>query len=100
MKKLIAVTGVILIAYVIFSAAMGSAQPAVTDRTAAEGDGPAVYVMREENGRVVVYLNDAIFLRTDTPVSALPKNDRVKLQKGITVYSEKELKRLVEDYCS
>ena len=99
MKKLIAVTGVILIAYVIFSAAVGTARPILPDRSAALAES-SVYVMREEEGRVVVYLNGAIFLRTATPVANLPKNDRLKLQKGITVYSEEELKRLVEDYCS
>lgn len=100
MKKLIAVVGIILIGYVIFSATAGGMRGAAADAGPRGEESDTVYVMREENGRVVVYRNDTIYLSTDTQVSSLPKNDRVKLEKGITVFSEEELKRLVEDYCS
>lgn len=99
MKKLIAVTGVILIAYVVFSASAGSV-PNTGHSGADDAETAVVYTMRDENGRVVVYRNDDVYLTTNTRVSDLPKSDRVKLQNGITVFSEKELKRLVEDYCS
>ena len=99
MKKLLAVTGVILIAYVLFSASYGGQNRSVNSARTDSGNG-SVYVMREEDDRVVVYLNDALYLRTDTRVSSLPKSDRLKLKNGIPVYSKEELKILVEDYCS
>ena len=97
MKKLFAFTGAILIACVIVSASI-SPRPLPADDPGGGAD--SAFVMREEDGRVVVYRGGALYLRTDTRVAQLPKSDRVKLAEGITVYSEKELKRLVEDYCS
>lgn len=98
MKKLLAATGVILIAYVIYSAAAGGAPNG--NHPHDPSDSAAAYTVREENNRVVVYRDDALWMKTDTQVSALPKGDRVRLKNGIIVFSEKELKALIEDICS
>lgn len=37
---------------------------------------------------------------TETPISSLPPEERNKLEKGIKVYSEDELIRMLEDYTS
>ena len=98
MKKLIlfsvllAVTAAILLAVSAVTADTSSAQ-----EPQSAGD---VYLMRAQDDRLVVYLGDELILRTDTQVSALPKADRLKLSRGIVVYSEKELRKLLEDYCS
>ena len=98
MKKLLAVTGVILIAYVIGSAA--AATDSRGSETLSDAQDAAVYVLCAEENRVVVYRDGSLWLRTDTLVSSLPKRDRVRLETGIIVFSDTELKRLIEDYCS
>lgn len=102
MKKLVAATGAVLMIYVILTAMMQpqtAAQPAFYAVSATEEDS-VVYVMCEENDRIVVKCDGQVFLRTDTPVSSLPKRDRQKLAEGITLFSKEELKTLLEDYCS
>jgi hypothetical protein len=100
MKKTVLLIGAVMILYVIVSTL------AAGDRTSDSAAAPAVdthtvvYVVREENDRVVVYRDDSLFLTTDTPVSLLPKGDRTRLSKGIVLYSEEELKALIEDICS
>ena len=104
MKKLLIFTGVIMIAYVAVSSLHGGYAVAVqngTDAYISEGDTKAeIFVITTQNDRVVVYSEGEVYLRTDTIVSQLPKKDRLKLNEGITVFSEKELKELLEDYCS
>lgn len=97
MKKLLAIAGAVMILYVLISSLANAAVPrtAPVEATAAQ-----VFVVREEGDRVVVYCGDSLFLRTDTTVSALPKSDRTRLSEGITLTSEKELRRLLEDFCS
>lgn len=102
MKKLLTVTGAILIAYVVLSSVyVSSGEEAVAAKTAQPQTRPQqIYVVREENDRLVVYLDEQVYLRTDTRVSTLPRSDRLKLEHGIDVFSDEELKQLLEDYCS
>lgn len=60
------------------------------------------YVLKSENDRIVVYDNVKGSSRViaDMPVSVLPPRDRQDLEKGIEVKDERELKRLLEDFCS
>lgn len=37
---------------------------------------------------------------TETPISSLPQEERIKLEKGIIVYGEEELIRMLQDYNS
>ncbi|MBQ3416383.1 MAG: hypothetical protein IJH32_00920 [Ruminococcus sp.] len=104
MKRLLLITGVLLITYVVMMSALSPsarsyeeipASAAVTQMD--EGD---VYTVLDENGRVAVLLNGIEYLRTDTVVSSLPKADQTKLKQGITVTDKAALKKLLEDYCS
>lgn len=94
MKRLLALVGAVLIAFVIRSAAASDG----AQEGAREGEG--AYVVTGEDNRVVVYRSGELFLRTDTPLSALPKSDRKRLEQGIRVFSDTELKVLIEDLCS
>ena len=104
MKKLLLITGVLLIAYVVMMSALSPSakvQKADAPATAAyEETVRDVYTVVDENGRISVLLNGEVYLRTDTVVSSLPKADQMKLKKGITVYDKAQLKKLLEDYCS
>lgn len=102
MKRLIGITGAFLLIYVIVTAAMTPAGEATvpTDPDGAADENAAVYTAREENDRIVIESGGGVVLRTDTGVSGLPKIDRLRLEEGITLYSDKELKAFLEDYCS
>lgn len=102
MKKLIAATGAVLVAFLLVTATLTPprTQEGEGDTASPTQNAGEIYIIRSENDRVVVYLDGAVYLRTDTLVSSLPKSDRVRLSEGITVFSKEELKKLVEDYCS
>ncbi len=102
MKKLIGITGVILMTYVIATSLIAQdgrgALSASADIAATESG--ALYTAREEDGRIVIYAGSTALLRTDTQVADLPKIDRMRLRDGIELFSDKELKHFMEDYCS
>ncbi len=102
MKKLIGITGAILLVYVILSAALvPSAQsPVAASKNIEPGDSSAPFTARAENDRIVIYEGEVLLMKTDIRVSQLPKTDRIRLREGIELFSEKELKQFIEDYCS
>lgn len=108
MKKLMAITGSILLICIIITAIYapkGTALPPeesrqvseVSQESRAEGYRLSVYqrkVAAFENGREYpVYISDVY-------VNSLPETDRQLLEKGIEVPDRKALNRLIEDYCS
>ena len=102
MKKLIIITGMVLIAYLILVTPL---TPAATtqDKTAVaarESTAESGYIIGISEGRVTVFKDGDTVVRTDTKLSDLPKSDRVKLEEGVHVDSLKELKERLEDYCS
>lgn len=102
LKKLLLITGAILIAYLILVTVI-SADVAAPAAQAADSLGLSQdegYVLRSVDGCLSVFRDGELCLKTDTQVAALPKADRVRLEEGIYVYSAKELKKLLEDYCS
>ena len=101
-KRLIGITGAFLLIYVIMTAAMTPAGEATlpADREVSADENTAMYTAREDNGRIVIESGGGVTLRTDTDVRGLPKIDRLRLEEGIELYSEKELKSFLEDYCS
>lgn len=102
MKKLLAITGAVLIAYVILTSVINqdASAPAVFSAQSAESTADPGYTVTAYEGRVAVFRGDTLLRLTDTPVEALPKADRARLYDGIAVDSDKELKILLEDLCS
>lgn len=102
MKKLIMITGMILIGYLILMttvsqpAASPSASTVATEESVADSE----YLIGISDGRVTVFKDGKPMVKTDTQLSDLPKSDRVRLEEGIPVDSIKELKEKLEDYCS
>ncbi len=101
-KKLIGITGAILLSYVLVTAAFAPSDTVTRSllTQAVIPDEKAAYTARDEEDKIVIYAGDAPMLRTDTRVSQLPKIDRIRLREGVELFSEKELKEFVEDYCS
>jgi hypothetical protein len=76
-----------------------SAEPVVhTEETAP----PELYKIGISGGRIAVYsLSDgALLRRTETQASLLPKEDRERLEQGITVEGRRNLRKTLEDICS
>ena len=102
MKRLIGITGAFLLIYVIGISAMAPAGETASAGNIAGvyGEDRQVYTAREEDGRIVIRSGEELVYKTDTRVGELPKIDRMRLREGISLYSDKELKEFLEDYCS
>ncbi len=109
MKRLIAITGAILIGCTIVSAA-ASSESKLSETTQTiynETENPSKseqndFIIRLVNENVVVFLSDGmtVYLDTGKNVSSLPQGDKLRLEQGIEVHGRDNLKRLLEDYCS
>lgn len=106
MKRIICITGIILIACVITGAVVEEStvtdvKYTLTSRTENTESIP-IYVIKEENGLLTVYRKgeDSPYMTTETQISNLPKSDMDILKKGIEVYGETQLRKALEDYCS
>lgn len=105
MKKLVLITGIILMVCLFTSVYASPAATVGTDVTSAEenkGNEKEVFVLKSENNRIVVYRfgENTPYMTTDTLVNTLPKGDIMLLEKGIEVKGEENLKKSLEDYCS
>lgn len=98
MKKLLAITGVILLIYLLGSATLSPPRAERVGVTPTESR--ALFTVGEYEGYVAVFSESSEPRLTDTAVASLPKSDRGRLTEGIKIYSEKELKSLLEDLCS
>ncbi len=60
------------------------------------------YIVKELHGKVAVFRNgeEAPIEITDTDIESLPDFDKQQLGIGVYAANERELKRLLEDYCS
>ena len=102
MKKLILITGMIFVGYLIWMTTLSAQAPAPvtqtlqTERNTQETE----YRIGVQDGRVAVFRHGELYLKTETAVSSLPKSDRKKIEDGIEIDSLKELKERLEDYCS
>ncbi|MBQ8058028.1 MAG: hypothetical protein IJ275_06825 [Ruminococcus sp.] len=103
MKKLILIFGSFLIICLIITYV---AQEKVESKMesletlSVSDDGEPIYLVKSENGRVVVYYGQELVRKTTTAVSTLPKIDQRELLYGITANSEEEVERILEEYCS
>ena len=109
MKKIVGLTGVILIACMMISSLFAPANSventsAASDYSASQnnGTGESDYIIKTEKGYIVVYKKgeDKPYLTTDCRVSNLPKGDALYLEKGIEIKGKKSLMKTLEDYCS
>lgn len=102
MKKLIMITGIILIGYLVLMTTVSQppASPSASAVSAEESAADSGYLIGISQGRVTVFKDGKPMVRTDTQLSDLPKSDRARLEEGIHVDSIKELKEKLEDYCS
>lgn len=109
MKKIVGLTGVILIACMMISslfAPVNSAEntSATSDYSASQNEetGESDYIIKAENGYIVVYKKgeNKAYLTTDCRVSNLPKGDALYLEKGIEIKGKENLMKALEDYCS
>lgn len=109
MKKLVAITGAILICCTVISAAASTkyqnSEASCTIYNETENTSNfdnENYILKSVNGNLVVYLADGVtvYLDTEKNVSSLPHGDKLRLEQGIEVHSTEKLKKLLEDYVS
>lgn len=101
MKKLIVITGIILITYLLLMTYVS--QPAQAPVVSVQAEQVATekeYKIGDYEGRVAVFRGGRLYLKTQTMLSSLPKSDRNRIENGIEFDSLKELKTLLQDYCS
>lgn len=105
MKKLVLITGIILMVclftsvYAAPAATVGTQVSVTVENKDNENE---VFVLKSENNHIVVYKfgENTPYMTTDTLVSTLPKGDIMLLEKGIEVKGEENLKKSLEDFCS
>ena len=105
MKKLVLITGIILMVCLFTSVYATPAATVGTNATVTEENKDSeneVFVLKSENNHIVVYKfgENTPYMTTDTLVNTLPKGDIMLLEKGIEVKGEENLKKSLEDYCS
>lgn len=73
-----------------------------TDATSQNEITEKIYIIKEYHGNVAAYVKDADtpFKVTEKPISELPEIDQKKLRAGIEVAGEKQMKRMLDDFCS
>ena len=73
----------------------------VSARTTAE-EGADKYIIKDFHGKIAVFENggEAPVKITETLTSSLPQFDTKQLRQGVYAENEREVKRLLEDYCS
>lgn len=102
MKRLIVITGIILLVYLVLMTQ--TARPVTAPQSAADSAARTTvesgYRIGVSEGNVAVFRDGKLCMRTDTPLSSLPKSDRARLEEGVYIDSVKELKERLEDYCS
>ena len=102
MKKLILITGAILIACVF----AGNAAAPPPAETAVAAQQPAAqetgFVIRDCDGKIAVYRKgeSAPMLITQTLTESLPRADAKRLRAGVDAPDRQTLEKLLEDYCS
>lgn len=88
-----------IIKYIVYIAAILGIIAIIAANLPKENNKVDRYTVRDYNGRIGVFVNDSEIPSStlDVFVNSLPVADRNDLEKGITVYSQQELSRLIED---
>ncbi len=105
MKRLVGITGIILMVCLFTGMMFAPENPQSANNTQVVKNVSVqeeVFIMKAENNRLVVYRKGetAPYMITDTFVGSLPKGDILILEHGIEIEGEKSLKKYLEDYCS
>ena len=102
MKKLIMITGAVLLVYlIVVTAAAQPTEYSSPQVTSAQANGAeSGYRLGVSDGRIAVFRDGELYMITDTQISSLPKADQKRLEEGIYINSDRELKELLQDYCS
>lgn len=118
MKKLIGVTGCIVIFCLLINGVLLPSLPNVKaeeevnipDMTSStepisevqSSDMEDSYILKNYKGKIAVFKSGSKTPTeiTDTEISKLPKEDQISLANGIKVKDKLELNRLLEDFCS
>ena len=105
MKKLLLITGLILIGCVLtdsLAAPPASNITVVEATTAAAKAAVRGYVVRDCDGKIAVYRKgeSAPMLITQTLTESLPRADAKRLRAGVDAPDRQTLEKLLEDYCS
>ncbi len=102
MKRLILITGIVLISCVLAQGFVPASENPPSNRAYEQTESVGGYVLRDVGGRLTVFRGSEKepYMITDTYTSALPRADRLRLARGIEVESEAALRRTLEDYCS
>ena len=114
MKKLIGITGIILISCVVISVVFApqmSAESTVESNVnsatnqyeRADGNNSKeIYIIKAENDEIVVYEQgqELPLITKKISISSLPKGDILRLKDGIVIIGREKLRRALEDYCS
>lgn len=107
MKKMLYVTGLIVISCVIASSVI---EPLTTpsnkarvsnNGTYSQADG-TVYILTCKNDRLVAYIkgDNAPYIETTTSISSLPHDVQLKLKEGIEFTNENDLRDTINEYIS
>ncbi|MDP4119883.1 MAG: BofC C-terminal domain-containing protein [Bacillota bacterium] len=121
MKKLFTVTGIIIVLCLVVSAGImpvlqnvravdekrNTQISTVTGRNVSSSGNSALqqaisYIVKDYNGKIAVFEEGQTepFKVTNVPTNSLPKVDQNALKKGIKVKGQKELIKILQDYCS
>lgn len=110
MKKLVLFTGItvyLLFAVSSFIAVATENRASVvhpakpSENILAQEKALPIYYVKNIDGKICVLdANNNVKIKTDTLVSLLPQNDKIKLNQGIKVEGDENLRTLLEDFCS
>lgn len=106
MKRLVCITGIILISCVCigaFFSPSGTAKAETqTNADTTSSVESITYILKAENNRLIVYKKgeNTPYLVTETYTNNLPKSDILLLNEGIEIQGEKNLQKTLQDYCS
>lgn len=110
MKKVFLIPAAVLAAVVIIASARicANGEKAVSSGISSAEvlsgeDREPMYIVKTYEGKVAVfrqYDSKPMYLAEDLPLDSLPKYDKAMLDAGIKIYSDEDLRKLLEDYDS
>ncbi len=105
MKKTVLIPAALLIAVVIFAAARVSAadgsEKAYNLAASSTAEQQALYTVKLIDNTVTLLGSDGVtvlYSADDLPTDTLPDADIVRLREGVKIYSNEQLRKLLEDY--